>query len=48
MAEPIVPVQTVICAECGHIATDMTPEGQRGTLLCICRPCDVLWRVEEI
>ena len=45
MLTPILPeTDNIVCAECGRIATDMTPEGPRGTLLCICQPCDVLWR----
>jgi len=45
---PSITNATVVCAECGRIATDMHPTPPDGNLLCLCRPCDVLWRVEEV
>ena len=49
MLTPILPeTDNIVCAECGRIATDMTPEGPRGTLLCICRPCENRWRAENV
>ena len=47
MADTSVPNNTtVVCAECGRIATDMCPTPPDGHLLCLCRPCDRLWRVQ--
>ena len=40
---PSITNATVVCAECGRIATGMCPTQPDGHLLCICRPCDLSW-----
>ena len=49
MADTSIPeTATVACTKCGRIATDIHPTPPDGRLLCLCRPCDTMWRATDV
>ncbi len=49
MTATTIPTRTsTCCPDCGQVAREIAPQGPSAILLCLCRPCDRMWRVKVV